>query len=130
MIQWKEEQKVLLGQIELIKEKREFFEQNKPKRKKRISTSKKIILFLFINCSAIEIFTGYITLVDLHLASQTGLVDFTPIVTLIGAVVSEIIGFAIYAAKATKENTSGGVVFESMMNNFASQENNDIEIEG
>jgi len=48
---------------------------------------------------------------DLHLVSQTGMVDFTPIVTLIGAVVGEIIGFAIYAAKAAKENTVGGIVY-------------------
>ena len=48
---------------------------------------------------------------DLHLAPQTGMVDFSPIVTLISAVVGEIIGFAIYAAKAAKENTIGGIVY-------------------
>lgn len=67
--------------------------------------SKKIILFLFLNCTLIELFTGYITLIDLDIARTTGVVDFTPIVTLIAAVVGEVIGFAIYAVKSTKENT-------------------------
>jgi hypothetical protein len=71
---------------------------------------------LFINCSLIELFTGYITIIDLKLAETIGAVDFVPIVTLIGAVVSEIIGFAIYAVKATKENTNGGIKYQAMMN--------------
>ena len=61
------------------------------------------MLFLFINCSLIEIFTGYITLKDLELASAAyRAADFTPIVTLITTVVGEVIGFAVYAAKAAK----------------------------
>ena len=44
--------------------------------------------------------------------------DFTPLVTLIGAVVSEVIGFAIYAIKSAKENTSGGIVYETAMMNL------------
>lgn len=41
--------------------------------------------------------------------------DFTPLVTLIGAVVSEVIGFAIYALKAMKENSKGGIVYDTAM---------------
>ena len=41
--------------------------------------------------------------------------DFTPLVTLIGAVVSEVIGFAIYAIKSAKENTEGGIIYETTM---------------
>lgn len=58
---------------------------------------------------------------------MTGMVDFSPIVTLIGAVVGEVIGFAIYAAKSTKENTEGGIVYQNMMNEF---ELNNYETEG
>lgn len=89
-------------------------------------------MFLFINCSLVELFTGYITIVDLKIAAETGsMVDFTPIVTLIGAVVGEIIGFAIYAIKATKQNTAGGLVYQSMMNEFdSSHEENKNEIVG
>ena len=41
-------------------------------------------------------------------------IDFSPLVTLIGAVVGEVIGFAIYSLKSTKENTAGGVVYDSI----------------
>ena len=65
---------------------------------------------------------------DLYIAKNTGMVDFSPIVTLIGAVVGEVIGFAIYAAKSTKENTEGGIVYQNMMNEF--ELNTKEEIEG
>lgn len=34
---------------------------------------------------------------------------------LIGAVVTEVIGYAIYTIKATKENTKGGITYETAM---------------
>lgn len=42
-------------------------------------------------------------------------VDFGPLTMLITAVVSEVIGFAIYAVKSTKENTVGGIVYDTAM---------------
>lgn len=120
---WQLEKELLQEQIELKKQKLKFFELNKII-KKQTSTTKRIILFLFINCSLIEIFTGVITIINLHLAATTGaMIDFTPIVTLIGAVVSEVIGFAIYAVKATKQNTRNGIVFEQMMNKYNMESN-------
>ena len=41
--------------------------------------------------------------------------DFTPLVTILGAVVAQTIGFAIYAAKSTKENTKGGITYDMAM---------------
>ena len=41
--------------------------------------------------------------------------DFTPLVALIGAVVSEVVGYAVYALKSAKENTVGGITYESAM---------------
>ena len=108
---WEQEKEILVEQIKLKEDK------DKVKNKK-VSTSKLIILFLFINCTIVELFTGYITLIDLRLAQTTGIVDFTPIVTLIGAVVGEVISFAIYAVKSTKENTQGGITYQSMMNEY------------
>lgn len=124
---WQLEKELLQEQIELKKQKLKFFELNKII-KKQTSTTKRIILFLFINCSLIEIFTGVITIMNLHLAATTGaMIDFTPIVTLIGAVVSEVIGFAIYAVKATKQNTRNGIVFEQMMNKYNMESNSTID---
>lgn len=90
--------------------------KNTRKVKKRLSTSKLLILFLFINCSLIELFTMGVTLQSMYLAQITGYnPDFTPLVTLIGAVVGEVIGFAVYAIKAKAENTSGGIEYETAM---------------
>ena len=46
--------------------------------------------------------------------------DLSSLCTLITAVVGESISFAIYSYKSIKENTQGGIVYESAMNNNAS----------
>ena len=88
------------------------------KKKCKISTSKLLIIFLFINCTLIEIFTGWAMVKMLSLAFIAGtMIDFTPLVALIGAVVGEVFGYAIYSLKSTKENTVGGIVYDSVINN-------------
>lgn len=83
---------------------------------KKLSTSKILIAFLFINCTAIEIFTMFTTLKSFDLAKSTGLpVDFSPLLALIGAVVGEVIAYAIYSLKAAKENSKGGIVYDTAM---------------
>lgn len=83
---------------------------------KKMSTTKKLMLFLFINCTLIELFTGWVTVQNLILARDYGMtIDFAPLVTLIGAVVGEVFSFAVYAAKSTKENTRGGIVYDSAL---------------
>lgn len=87
-----------------------------PTDKKRLSASKWLILFLFINCSLVEIFTGYATVKMLDIARETGMsIDFTPLVTLIGTVVTEVIGYAVYSVKAMKENLEHGITYETAM---------------
>lgn len=86
-----------------------------------ISTSKLLIAFLFLSCTAIEIFTGYVTIEMLKVAKENMAgFDFTPLVTLIGAVVGEVVGYAVYSAKAVKENVAGGITYDLAMqdNNF------------
>lgn len=90
---------------------------------KKMPTTKKLMLFLFINCTVIELFTGWVTIQNLILARDYGMtIDFTPLVTLIGAVVGEVFSFAVYAAKSTKENTKGGIIYE---NAFRENQNSD-----
>lgn len=99
----------------------------KDKKKKHMEYAKKMILVLFINCGIIELFTGYITIRSLNIAQEIGIPpDFTPIVTLIGAVISEVIGYAVYSAKAAKENTAGGITYLRALNETKS--NDDIII--
>ena len=112
---WQKEKPLREREYKLKEDQRQFKETHRPK----ISTSKLLIIFLFINCTIIEIFTGYVTLKSLDIATMTFMMpDFTPLVTLIGAVVSEVIGFAIYAIKSAKENTSGGIVYETARMNL------------
>ena len=109
---WQRENEVLERKYKLKQEKREFKKQFLPK----ISTSKLLILFLFINCTIIELFTGFVTLKSLDLTTLTmANPDFTPLVALIGAVVSEVVGYAVYALKSAKENTAGGITYEAAM---------------
>ena len=89
--------------------------------KKKIPTTKKLMCFLFINCSLIELFTGWVTIQNIALARDMGLpLDFTPLVTLIGTVVGEVLSFAVYAAKSIKENTKGGIIYDSTIQPFDS----------
>lgn len=109
---WQREKEVLERKYKLKQEKREFKKRFLPK----ISTSKLLIFFLFLNCTIIELFTGFITLKSLDLTTLTmANPDFTPLVTLIGAVVSEVVGYAVYALKSAKENTAGGITYETAM---------------
>lgn len=109
---WQREKEVLERKYKLKQEKKEFKKQFLPK----ISTSKLLIFFLFINCTIIELFTGFVTLKSLDLTTLTmANPDFTPLVALIGAVVSEVVGYAVYALKSAKENTVGGITYEAAM---------------
>lgn len=115
--EWQEDKIFFEKQKKVFEEKKNFFKQ------KKISTSKLLILFLFLNCTAIEIFTGWVTIQSIALVSMTMMMpDFSPLVTLIGAVVSEVIGFAIYSIKATKENTKGGIVYDTAMKEYEMEE--------
>ena len=111
---WADYKKYLIRKIKLIEDKESFLLENK----KKISTSKILILFLFINCTIIEIFTGWVTVKSFSYSLITGnSIDFSPLVTLIGSVIGEVIGFAIYSLKSAKENSEGGIVYDSIFRN-------------
>lgn len=116
--EWEQEKKILEKEQQLKKEKKKFYD----KYKKKISTSKMLIFFLFINCTIIEFFTGWVTLKSIELSFTTSMTpDFSPLVTLIGAVIGEVISFAFYSIKSTKENTKNGIVYEQAMREYESQ---------
>lgn len=116
-----DEEKRWAQEKNLIQRKNKINEEKKKLKdnKTAISTTKLIVAFLFINCTIIEIFTGWVTIKSLEMAAITGQpADLTPLATLVGAVVSEIIGFAVYAAKSAKENSKGGITYDLAMRNF------------
>lgn len=116
---WAKEKPICERELQLRNEKLSFFSKNK----KPMPTSKKLIFFLFINCTLIELFVLWVTVKSIALSSQLMMSpDFSPLVTLVGAVVGEVIGYAVYSAKAAKENTQGGIVYDSAMKDNLSEQ--------
>ena len=106
---WDQERPLLATQKKIKEEKEEL---NK-KELKLPSWSKLFLAFLLINFTILEVFIGWVTIRSFDLAFQTiSSPDFTPLITLISAVVGETISYGIYCAKSKAENTSGGVVHD------------------
>ena len=75
-------------------------------KRKKLTTSKLAMYFIFINCSLVEIYS---------MVAMWYFSDLSPLYSLIGAVLAEGIAYISYCAKATKENTAGGVTYEMAM---------------
>ena len=117
---WEKEKKILLAKKKIKEEKNGL-------KNRKFSTTKLLILFLFLNCTAIEIFTGWATIQSINNAINYGLsVDFSPLIALIGAIVGEVTSFLIYSIKATKENTIGGITYLTASQSF----NKDEDVKG
>ena len=57
--------------------------------------------------------------------------DFSPLNALISSVVAETVGFGVYSLKATKENTKGGITYDTAMKGIKEEESEeDEEIKG
>lgn len=118
---WLQLKPVLNRQNKIEQEKKEII--NERHRIKLPTWSKLLLVFLFINFTILEIFVGWITVQSFNLAYATGVLpDFTPLVTLIGAVIGQTLTYWTYCNKSKAENTEGGIVFQSMMNNFQLQQ--------
>ena len=90
------------------------------------SWSKIFLIFLFLNFTALEIFTGYVTVQSLIIANISGVMpDFTPLVTLLGAVIGETISYGIYSLKAKAENVQGGITHDIALYNISNNIDND-----
>lgn len=76
------------------------------RQKEKLPTGKKALKFMIINCSIIELYS---------LFAMYMLQDLSPLTTLIAAVVGECVSIISYNIKSSKENTSGGIVYESAM---------------
>lgn len=86
---------------------------------KKTSTSKMVLAFLLFNFTLIQVFTGIVTWRTISLAQSIGSIDFTPLVTFIGAYIGQVVTYLIYSHKAMKQNTQGGVTYSvALKNNF------------
>lgn len=105
---WAQEKELLQREYNLKEDKKNF----KNSKKKKMSMSKKLICFLFINCTLIELFVGWVTIKSLNISMVTMYAaDLSPLVALVGAVVGEVIGYAVYAIKSARENTVNGITY-------------------
>lgn len=122
-----EKDKNLLTKIQEMKEEKNTLLKKEEKRK--LTTTKRLTFFLFINCTLIQIFTLYVLLKQLNMGME---VDLTPLQMLITTIVGEVIVFAIYSIKSLKENTKGGIIYQTTLNeqNSLLNYNNDQEAMG
>jgi len=124
---WLQLKPIKLRENKIEQEKKKI--QNEKNKIKLPPWSKMLLIFLFINFTLLEIFIGWVTLQSFSLAFATGMnPDLTPLVALIGAVIGQTISYWTYCNKSKAENTEGGIVFQSMMNDFqlaTKEENND-----
>ena len=125
---WQQEKPILLAEQDLQEDK-QTIKNRKKVAKKELSTTKFLMYFLFISCTVIEGFTLFVTILSI----LAGVYDFTALQMLITAVVGEVVAFAVYALKSLKENTKGGIVYETAMFDKEAQcytENNTQEEQG
>lgn len=69
-------------------------------------TSKLALGYIFASCTAVQLFS---------MAAMWRFGDLSPLSTLIGATVGEAISYCAYVAKSTKENTAGGIIYDTAM---------------
>ena len=109
---WQQEKELLIAKQQMRQQKKEI-EENKTK----TTTSKLLTFFLFGSCTIIQIFTLYIIIKGMNMGygMSTG-----PLEMLISSLFTEVAGFAVYSLKAAKQNTKGGIVYQTAMNNLKS----------
>lgn len=126
---WEKEKILVMAEQDLKEDIQETKNRKKPPKAQRrqLTTTKFLMLFLFISCSVIELFTMYAIIKGMNM----GLMDFTPLTMLITSVVAETVGFSIYSLKSMKENTKGGIVYQTALFDKQNEiNNNEQEIMG
>lgn len=121
---WEEEKPIIIAEQDLEEDKKET-KNRKKEEKKKLTTTKFLMFFLFASCTIIQIFTLVVTILSIN----AGVYDFTALQMLITAVVGEVVAFAVYSIKSLKENTKGGIIYETAMWNKINEES-DQEAQG
>ena len=124
---WKLEKQVLKKKQQIKKERAELVREEK-----KVTTTKKLVAYLFFCATAIQLFTGYLMVTQLKLLKQ-GMVmtlDTSPLISLIGAVVGEVMVFAVYAIKSFKENKSMADLDFEKQKTFGTSTDNTITSDG
>lgn len=70
--------------------------------------------FIFCNCTAVEIYS---------MVAMWHFADLSALYALIGAVIGESITYISYNVKACRENTQGGITYETAMADYTNDSN-------
>lgn len=112
-----EKEKIILSKEQKLKEQKKGIKNKGKQQKKKLTTTKLLTFFLFINCTIIQLFTLYITWKQINIGYGA---DLTPLQMLITTVVGQVIVFAVYSLKSLKENTKGGIIYQTALKNYSS----------
>lgn len=111
----KQEKEIFDKRMEIVAVKKQIRRFQKP------TTTKIIVAFIFLNCTAIEVYS---------MAAMWLFADFEALYALITAVVSEAMAFAVYAAKAYNETKQEEIIrLERDKLDFSSEEDGNEFIE-
>lgn len=98
---WQHEKEIVASYEQMLKEQRELIGTTR-----KISTTKRLVNFLFLNCTIVEIYA---------LWAMTKMQDLSALSVLISAIIGEVIAFAIYSIKSMRENMKNGIVYDMAM---------------
>lgn len=118
---WQRQKQILIAQEQIKKEKRQIKSESK-----KITTSKFLTFFLFASCTIIQAFTMFLLVKGLELGLE---ISTGPLEMLITSVAAEVVGFAIYSLKAAKQNTKGGIVYQTAMSQWENISDETLEQE-
>lgn len=108
-----------LAHADKVKLRRELYEirHANDKKKEPLSFGKIGFIFVFVDCIVVELYSMF---------AMLWLRDLSALGGLIAAVVCQAIDMISYNHKSSKENTSGGIVFETAMKKLEAQEEDQI----
>lgn len=123
---WEKQKPILEAEEKVRQEKIQIVEQ-----KAKLSMTKKIVLFLVLNCTIIELFTAHLMIEQMEMSKATGIApDMSPQMALITAIISEVIAFLIYAYKSLQENKRGGITYDLAMQKQLAEEDDSLIANG
>lgn len=96
----------LRGQEALRRKELKAAREKYKQQRKKPAVAKMALWYIFGSCTIVQIYS---------MVAMWHFADLSPLITLIGATVGEAISYCAYAAKSTKENTSGGIVYDLAM---------------
>lgn len=100
------EHRAKLKRINLEGSRKMEIREAKAKYRRKIQGSKIGLYYIYIMATVIQIFS---------MIAMWHFMDLSPLAGLIAATVGEVFAYAAYSAKSAKENTKGGIVYETAM---------------